>query len=361
MDHVAIDLGGRESRICRRRSDGTIVEEKRVRTRALGGYLQKLEPGRVIVEACAEAFAVADWARAAGHQVRVVPATLAPSLGVGARRMKTDVRDAQALSEASCRMELPSVHIPSEDARQHKALIGLRDALVSSRTQLVNTVRGWMRGRTERVSTGDLDRFAGRVRKHEEAAGRPMPAFVERQLAAIEALTTQIKEADKEMATAASQDPVCVRLMTVPGIGPTNAMLFRALLDDHSRFGGAAAVAAYLGLTPSEQSSSQKVRRGGITKAGSARMRRLLVQGAWSARRCRSNDPMVCWSLEVEKRRGKQVAIVALSRKLAGILFAIWRDGTTYNAKRAAQASAATRANQERMEEAVALLSKTAR
>ncbi len=62
MDHVAIDLGGRESQVCVRSSDGTILEEKRVPTKALPVYLKKRAPSRVIVETCAEGFAVADAA-----------------------------------------------------------------------------------------------------------------------------------------------------------------------------------------------------------------------------------------------------------------------------------------------------------
>src|SRR5881392_4256511 len=104
MDHVAIDLGGKESQICVRRSDGTIVEEKRVRTYALARYLEKRAPSVVVLETCAEAFRVADAACEAGHQVKVVPASLVKSLGVGAHGVKNDRRDAQNLSAASCRM-----------------------------------------------------------------------------------------------------------------------------------------------------------------------------------------------------------------------------------------------------------------
>lgn len=359
MEHVAIDLGGRESQICRRKSDGAIVEERRVPTLTLEAYLKKLEPSRVIVETCAEAFGIAGWAMAAGHEVRVVPATLAPSLGVGSRGVKTDVRDARALSEASCRMELPSVHIPSVEARQHKSLCGMRDALVASRTQMINTVRGWMRAGAERVSSGAAETFPERVRVHLGRAGRPTPSYVERQLVMIGNLTEQIGEADKDLKALSAANAVMVRLMTVPGVGPVNAVLFHAILDEQSRFGGAAAVASYLGLTPGERSSSSKTRRTSITKAGSARMRRLLVQAVWSARRSRPNDPMVQWSLEVEKRRGKQVAVVALARKLAGILFAIWRDGTTYDPLRGAKLATAT--DDGRMAAALALLDKTMR
>ena len=63
-------------------------------------------------------------------------------------------------------------------------------------------------------------------------------------------------------------------------------------------------------------------------------MRWLLVQAAWTAMRCAPKDPMATWAIQVAERRGKRIAAVALARKLAGILLAMWRDGTTYNAKR---------------------------
>src|SRR5580658_8623121 len=146
MDHVAIDLGGRESQICRRSSDGEIVEECRWKTTSLRTYLARIPQSRIIVETCAEAFGVADIALELGHEVRVVPATLAPQLGVGARRLKTDRRDARALSDVSCKIDLPSVYIPSAAARERHSIIGMRSQLVSSRTALVNSVRGFLRG-----------------------------------------------------------------------------------------------------------------------------------------------------------------------------------------------------------------------
>src|ERR1700731_154323 len=109
MEHLAIDLGGRESQICVRSGDGQIVEERRCRTAALPAYLATRPLSRVVVETCSEAFGIADAALDVGHEVRVVPSTLVRSLGVGARRLKTNRRDARALSEGSCRIALPSV------------------------------------------------------------------------------------------------------------------------------------------------------------------------------------------------------------------------------------------------------------
>lgn len=331
MDHVAIDLGGRESQVCIRSSTGEVVKECRVKTSSVASLLRRRPASRVIVETCSEAFCVADAALEAGHEVRVVPATLVRSLGVGARRMKSDERDARVLSEVSTRIDLPSVHIPSKVSRTIKTLCGMRDALVSSRTQLINTVRGWMRAESLSPRTGKTETFVQRTRQR--LAKQTIPRFVERQLEAIALLDQQIAEADQELEATAQSEPVCPRLMTVPGVGPVTALRFCAALDEYERFPSASHVQAYLGLTPGENSSSDRVQRTGITKAGPRALRACLIQAAWSARRSKGDHPMLAWVLEVEKRRGKKVAVVALARKISGILFALWRDGGVYDAQ----------------------------
>jgi transposase len=342
MEHLAIDLGGRESQICVRSSDGTILEERTIATRQLGQYLRgRKERSRVILETCAEAFGVADQALASGHEVRVVPATLAKALGVGARGVKNDRDDARNLSVASCRMELPSVHIPSAEARRRKAVCGTRDALVTARTRLIQTVWSWLRASATRPRSGTAETFPTRVRA---ALPTEAPPHVARLLEQIEALTVAIRAADVEVAALADGDPVCARLMTVPGVGPVTAVRFAATLDEVGRFARADRVASYLGLTPGQHSSGGRDRLTHITKAGSAAVRRCLVQASWVARRYARQDPLVQWALQVEARRGKHIAIVAQARKLAGILFALWRDGTRYEPRRGATVTAPTSA-----------------
>ena len=331
MDHVAIDLGGVESQICIRRPDGTIVGERRHGTSSLKKYLATLPKSRVIVETSAEAFGVADAALELGHEVRVVPSGLSRSLGIGARGVKNDRRDAQALSEVSCRIDLPSVHIPSQQARQRKSVIGMRDGLVAARTQLINTVRGWMRSTATRIRSGAAETFPRRVSDHFRCHKRELPRAVERQLKAIDALNEQIAEADVDLTEESNNDETCKRLMTVPGVGPVTALCLVAAVDEIARFANAHALESYVGLVPGEDSSSTRERRTGITKAGAKRLRTALVQAAWVLRRARPKDPMVLWNVEVEQRRGKRIAVVALARKLAGVLYAIWRDGTTYD------------------------------
>ena len=337
MDHVAIDLGAKKSQICVRGADGRILEEKRWPTGDLETFLASRPTSRVIVETCAEAFCVADAARKLGHETRVVPATLVKTLGVGARRLKTDQRDARALSEVSCRIDLPSVHIPKTESRDRKTMCGMREALVGARTKIINNVRGWLRSRGRRIERGGRASFKQRV---EAAWQGPLPSYVERQLLVLDVLTTQISEANAELESWAEADETCARMMTVPGVGPLTALRFVAAIDDVTRFESAHQVESYLGLVPGESSSSERQQRLSITKAGPRALRWVLVQAAWALRtRSRKPEaiPLQLWAERIEQRRGKRTAIVALARKLAGILFAIWRNGSVYDGSRGAK------------------------
>jgi transposase len=163
-------------------------------------------------------------------------------------------------------------------------------------------------------------------------------------LTLIRTASAELESADARIGRIAAEDPVIKRLRTVPGVGPITATAFVATLDTWERFAGPHQVEAYLGLVPSEKSSGEKQHRGRITKAGNSRARWLLVEAAWSVFRSRREDtePLRRWAQRVALRRGTKSGIVALARKLAGILYAMWRDGSSYEKRegRAAQEAA---------------------
>lgn len=332
MQHLAIDLGGRESQVCIRDPGGKILQEKRLLTGDLQRFLKTQPPSRVVMETCSESFTVADWARGHGHDVRIVPAAAVRALGVGSRGLKNDVRDAQVLSDVSAKVDLHSVHIPSELSRERKARCTAREALVEARTKLVNVVRSFLRLRVERVrcTPGTMP---AKVRKHLAESPEGIPSYVEQLLQAIESLTAQLDAADEELLRLALEDNTCKLLMTIPGVGPVTSMRFVAAIDDPSRFRSSEEVGSYLGLTPGENTTGFKPKRTGITKAGAPHVRRTLTQAAWSFWRTRPDDPMGQWAQGVADRRGKMKANVALSRKLAALMFAMWRDHRPYNPK----------------------------
>lgn len=181
--------------------------------------------------------------------------------------------------------------------------------------------------------------FPERVRTHASSLSVELPPHVARNLEVVDLVSEKIRACDAQLRETVKADATYRNLMTIPGVGPVTAARFRAAIDDVSRFQSAHAVQSYLGLTPGEHSSSERQRRTGMTKAGPAAVRRMLIQGAWAAFRTRPNEPMVQWARTIAERRGKHIAIVALARKLAGIMFALWRDGTTYRPTRSAAAN----------------------
>jgi transposase len=333
MEHIAIDLGGRESQICIRNDGGEILREVRLPTPKLERFLARVEPGaRVLLETSAEAFQVAQWARQHGHEPRVVPSSLVRALGVGERGLKNDRRDARKLSEMDCRMEVPSVHIPSARSRERQAEVTSRQALVEVRTKLVNTVRSFVRIKVLPRVKATPETLAKNLRVFLSKHAESIPDHVERLLSVIDELNARIEEADKALKEIAEQDCVCKLLQTMPGVGPITAICFATALDDVQRFESSDKVSSYLGLTPGENTTGFKTKRTGMTKAGSSRVRWTLTQAAWTMMRCRPNDPVVLWFQQVAGRRGKKIAITALARKMAGILYAMWRDQKPYNA-----------------------------
>ena len=152
----------------------------------------------------------------------------------------------------------------------------------------------------------------------------------------IETLNRELDAADARLAQHAAADPVVRRLQTVPNIGPVTALSFVATLDRVERFRGPHPAAAYLGLVPGERSSGEQQRRGPITKRGNSRTRWLLVEAAWGMIRHAHPDTaeLRAWAARIAARRGRRIAAVALARRLAGILYAMWRDGTNYQPQR---------------------------
>jgi transposase len=341
MDHIGIDLGGKDSQVCVRDSAGEITEEARRPTTELSRWLAHRAPARVVLETCTEAFRLAGVAQRHGHEVRVVAATLVRSLGIGQRGLKNDVRDARILSEASCRMDLPSVHIPTVVSQEVKAICVSREALVRMRTQLVNRVRSYIRSRIGPRLRATPDTLPAKVRRALLDDSEGLPAHLERVLVVLETLREQIAQADVELKVLARADVRMRRLMTVPGVGPVTAARFVAALDDVERFPNAASVASYLGLIPGENTTGFRTKRTRLTRAGAPQVRWALGQAAWSLYLHRPHDPMVQWAKQVAARRGKQVAIMALARKLAHVLYALWKHGTTYDPARGARPIAA--------------------
>ncbi len=275
-----------------------------------------------------------------GHTVIVADPNFAPMYATRSGRVKTDRRDARTLADALRVEAYRPAHRSAEGHRHVRAELAVRETLVRTRTRYVGLLQALVRRDGLRLPSGMPEHTATRV------AAVPVSPMLASELAPLlallPALNAEIAAADQRLAAGLAANAVVQRLATVPGIGPVTATAFVATLDDITRFASAHQVEAYLGLVPSERSSGERQRRGRITKAGNTRVRWLLVEAAWRILRSPRADaaPLRAWAERIALRRGKRIAAVALARRLAGILYAMWREGTTYQPQRTAAPAA---------------------
>jgi transposase len=338
MHHIGLDLGKTASQLCILTEDGELMERRLKTTRQsftqlLGGQ----RPARILLEASTESEWVARCLEELGHEVIVADPNFAPMYAQRSRRVKTDRRDARALCEA-CRVgAYRQAHRPSDKQRHLKRVLSVREALVRTRARFITQTRSLLRAEGIAVARSDAAHIANKV----EALALPseLRATLEPLIQMLCPINEQIAALDAQLAELTREDEVIKRLCTVPGVGPVTATCFVATLDEASRFASAKQVRSYLGLVPSEYSSGEKQRRGRLTKAGNRRMRYLLIEAAWACWRWKQpgTEALRQWAEAIAVRRGRRIAAVALARKMAGMLYAIWRDGTEFDSSRLRQ------------------------
>ena len=333
VDSIGIDLHKRESQLCIITTDGELIERRITTSRErFAAALGARPPARILLEASTESEWVARHLESLGHDVIVADPGFAAMYATRSKRVKTDKRDARTLCDALQLGAYRAIHRASDAQRHLRAQLVVRDALVRTRTRYVAILKAFVRREGLRIPSGDAEHTVAKL------LALPLPPHVLEELAPLVALwaplNAEIAAAEARLTALAQNHPVVTRLRTMPSIGPVTAIAFVASLDDVARFRSAHQVEAYLGLVPSEYSSGDHRLRGRITKRGDARMRWLLVETAW--RILRSPNPdlagLRAWAKRIAERRGNRIATVALARRVAGILYAMWRDDAPYAA-----------------------------
>jgi transposase len=332
MEHVAIDLGRPNSVICQLIADRKKSFRRFTLNRPnLDRFFADRPRCRVLIESSTESEWVARHLEALGHEVVVADPNYAPMYGERNRRVKTDRRDADVLFEANRLGIFRRAHRRSEEQREVTAVLRVRDSLVRTRTRSINLVRALLRREGLRVRSGSAGSFVERVEELELSG--ELRALIRPMLELLGPVNEQLRMVDRQIVALNKADERVSRLQTAPAIGAVTSAAFLALIDDVGRFPRAHAVESYLGLVPSEWSSSEKRLQGRITKAGDNRVRWLLVEAGWTILRSRrpETQPLRSWGEGIASRRGRKVAAVAVARRLAGILYAMLRDGTEYD------------------------------
>lgn len=333
MRSVGLDLGARHIAFCEV-ANGKVID--RVNVKSLSQLRSRLGPGslpaHVAFEACREGWHVHDKLAEWGHDPRMLDTTRVRQIGVGQHQRKNDAIDAEAIAHAVESGRLPLAHVLSAERRALRAELSVRGALVETRTQYVTTIRGLARAAGVLLPSCDAGNFAAKLDTME--LDESTRALVSPLTAVLKALEGELERVEAKLAAMAENDFAIKLCATVPGVGLIVASTFVSVIDEAKRFRNAHAVGAYLGLVPGESTTGgpSKRRLGSITKQGNTMARVMLVQSAWLIIRSRNvDDPLRRWADNIASKRGKRIAVVALARKLAGVLWAMWRDGTVYD------------------------------
>jgi transposase len=325
-------LGARHIAYCEV-ADGQVVE--RATFRSLAELERKVGPGtpdaRVAFEACREGWHVHDTLRRWGKEPVMLDTTRVRQIGVGQHGRKNDALDAEAMARALDSGRVPLAHVLSPERRALRAKLSIRGELVDMRARQVTILRGLARAAGVLLPTGRTGHFLAVLERAPlDAATRALMAPI---VATLTTANEQIALVEDELAQMAKADPMIRLCASAPSVGLIVGATFISVLDDAKRFRNAHAVGAYLGLVPGENTTGGKQRLGSITKHGNSHARAMLVQSAWQMLRSGAKeDPLYRWASHLAQVRGKKIAVVALARKLAGVLWAMCRDGTVYDA-----------------------------
>jgi transposase len=328
---IGIDLAKNVFAIHAVDEKGNVVVQRNLRRAQVLPFFAKLAPCLIGMEACATAHYWARKLMESGHDVRLMPPLYVKAY---VKRGKSDGIDAAACSEAVTRPAMRFVPVKSDEQQALATLHRARAALVQQKTRMTNIIRslcaefGIIAGRgvppgVEAMIAGEAD---GCLPADARFALQPLLQFVK-------SLRLEIGRFDREIAQRCRADEACIRLQTIPGIGPITASALVASIGDVKRFRTGRDLAAWMGLTPKANATGGKNRCGPISKQGDRYLRSLLVQGAASIVK-RAHDPrarnVTPWLRKLLAGKKAKVAIVAQANRMARIAWAVLAKSEDY-------------------------------
>ena len=335
MEYFAgLDVGVKTTAICIVDATGSVMLETVVATEpeaircALAGYADRL------LRIGHEAGALSPWLHRGLERLglkMVLLETRHVHAALKAQRNKTDKNDAFGVAQLVRSGWYRDVHVKSEASYRLRLLLTHRRALKRKFLDLENEIRHSLKVFGVTLSAVGRVGFEARVR--ELIGGDAMlAALTEPVLRARAALWSEYTKLHALLVRIVGRDELCRRFMAVPGVGPVVALTFKTTVDDPARFKRSRDVGAYAGLTPKRIQSGDSIDYDGhISRQGDGELRTALYEAASGLMtRSKSWCTLKAWGLKLQRHRGHKRALVAVARKLALILHAMWRDGSEF-------------------------------
>jgi transposase len=333
---AALDVSQEETAICLVGQDGTILAEAKVPTcpDRITSWLTERATDLDRVDMETGPLAVWLWNALTARQLPIICIDARHANGV-LKMMpnKTDRHDARGLAQIVRTGWFKAVQIKSHEAYVNRALLTARETLVDMRVKLENEIRGLLKtfGIMFGKRVGGFKRRAEEIVSKELAIAPDLAPVFEALLHARRDILARIGALDSRIRAIAKRHATVTLLMTAPGVGPITAMAVVAAFDDAARFRRSSSAGAYLGLTPRRYESGEISRNGRVSKRGDGFTRKCLFEAA-NAIFCRKlgASRLRNWAKAVADRTGPRKAKVALARKLAVTLHAMWRNSSPF-------------------------------
>lgn len=264
-------------------------------------------------------------------------------------KRKTDRDDALKMIRLYLLDELPTVHMPTIENREHRALVNFRQRLIERSTAVRNHIRAMFQARGLQLPSGQKAWTDEAIAHYKTTYAKPIAdcglAELWRgelliELASLEMLEIQIKTLSSKLNVLGRTNEGVRLLRTIPGVGPRTAEAIVAYIDDPKRFKNAREVSAYAGLVPRQFQSGTIDRKGRITKRGPCYLRKLLVECAWLMQRHNPWGAQLIERISRGQKGRKRSAVVALARKLLVRCWAMLRKGEPWKEPEIAPAAA---------------------
>ncbi len=339
---AGMDLGDKYSHLCLIDTEsGELIEESRLRTtpEAMRRRFDSQRPLHIAIEVGTHSPWVSRLLTKCGHEVLI--ANPRKTRLIYGERRKTDKLDAEKLARlarADPELLYPVEH-RGEDSQAHLAIVHSREALVRSRTQMINHVRGTVKSFGYRLPKCSTPSFHKKVPDQlPSELAEVLGPIVE----TIGSLTEKIKDFDRRIEElAAGHYPETELLRQVSGVGSLTALTFVLTLEDPQRFAESRSVGAYLGLAPGTEQSGEQDPQKRISGEGDELLRRLLVSSAhYILGPFAPDSDLRRHGEKIAQRGGKNArkrAVVAVARKLCVLLHRLWVSGEVYEPLRNAR------------------------
>jgi len=345
---VGLDVGADDMVVCGTDDQGRVIFEQSVPTTAaaLDAVLrpEKRRIKLIGLESGSQAIPLTRSLRRLGYRVAVYNARQSSKF-LAIRQNKTDRNDARGLADIARlgRDSVSEVRVKSKECQRLRSMLVTRQKLVRLKVALDGALRSLIR-----LNGGKLERSANDVARRSKVATQlklirkrekiDLSEDVEAMLTLSEALGAFLTSMDSRLSKKAADLPVCRNFLAIPGVGPICALSFYSAIDDPARFKRNADVGPYLGMVPIVRQSGQSTSRRRISKMGDPMTRSYLSTAALVHLRF-AKSALSQWGASLAERRGKRQAQIAVGRKLAVLMLAMWKSNEPYDARRGLETS----------------------